>query len=137
MTKFIKKQLAELQRSEYKQDCGSCLGKYEAAGIKFSSLIVARKYPYNGVWEEHREGEFKDMKYKLVWIVECCTNQVKQVEAACHLYKYSSLLVDDFGQHATMVHAPKKGDNVDETKLQRYHALLNAHNALQLSSGLI
>jgi hypothetical protein len=77
------------------------------------------------------------MKYKVVLIVECSTNHVKQVEAACCLYKCSGLLIEDFGQHATMVRAPEKGNDVDKTKLQRYHALLNAHNAVQLSSGLV
>ena len=113
------------------------MGKYKAAGIKFPSIIVAREYPYNGVWEQCHEGEFKDTKYKLVWNVECSTNCVEQVEAACSLHKHSSLLVEDFGQHATMVYAPEKGDDVDETKLQRPHVLLNAHNAVQLSSVLV
>jgi hypothetical protein len=113
------------------------LGKYKAAGVKLPSIIVAREYPYNGVWEQPCEGEFKDTKYKVVLIVECSTNHVKQVEAACCLYTCSGLLIEDFGQHATMVRASEKGNDVDKTKLQRYHALLNPHNAVQLSSGLV
>jgi hypothetical protein len=99
--------------------------------------VIRREFPYNGIWEERKDGEYRDTSYKQAFVLECSTTDIEQVEFAAKIYKRSGQLKADFGEHATMVRAPEKGKGTDETVREKYHQMLSSHQAVQLSTGII
>jgi hypothetical protein len=138
MSLFIQKRLQEIQRREHSRDVTSFLGRYHSKSAIFPSIVIRREFPYNGLWEERKEGEYKDSSYKQAFTLECSVSDIEQVEYAAKIYKRSGQLKADFGEHATMVRAPEKGNKgTDETVREKYHQMLASHQAVQLSTGII
>jgi len=115
VTLFIQKRLQEIQKREHSRDVTSFLGKYHSKSIVFPPIVIRREFTYNGIWEERKEGEYKDFSYKQAFTLECSVSDIEQVEYAAKIYKRSGQLKADFGEHATMVRAPEKGKGTDET----------------------
>ncbi len=137
MSLFIEKRFHEIQKREYNRDATSFLGQCHAKSVVFPSIVIRREFPYNGIWEERKDGEYRDNSYKQAFVLECSTDDIEQVEFAAKIYKRSGQLKADFGEHATMVRAPEKGKGTDETVREKYHQMLSSHQAVQLSTGII
>jgi hypothetical protein len=130
MTKFLYKRFKAIQKMEFDRDRTSLLGQQEAAGKPFPMIVVKREYPYNGIWESRKEGEYSDSRYKMAFQLQYAVEHSDIVEMmASKIYKRSGWINRDFGQHAT-------DKNTDETTLLRYHQALTSHQAVMLSSGL-
>jgi hypothetical protein len=136
MTKFLYKRFKAIQKMEFARDPASLLGMREEAGKPFPMIVVKREYPYNGIWEQRKEGEYSDSRYKMAFQLQYAVEHTEIVELASKIYKRSGWINRDFGQHATSIRAPEKDKTTDETSLLRYHQALTSHQAVMLSSGL-
>jgi hypothetical protein len=136
MTKFLYKRFKEIQKMEFARDPASLLGQREAAGKPFPMIVVRREYPYNRIWEQRKEGEYSDSRYKMAFQLQYAVENTKVVEMASKIYKRSGWINRNFGQHVTSIRAPEKDKATDETTLLRYHQALTSHQAVVLSSGL-
>ena len=125
MSLFIEKRLQEIQKREHARDATSFLGQCHAKSVIFPSIVIRREFPYNGIWEERKDGEYRDTAYKQAFVLECSTTDIEQVEFAAKIYKRSGQLKADFGEHATMVRAPEKGKGTNETVHEKYHQMLS------------
>ena len=136
MTNFLYKRFKAIQKMEFARDSSSLLGQREAAGKQFPMIVVKREYPYNGIWEQRKDGDYTDSRYKMAFQLQYAVEHTEIVEMASKIYKRSGWINRDFGQHATSIRAPEKDKSTDETTLLRYHQALTSHQAVMLSSGL-
>jgi hypothetical protein len=136
MTKFLYKHLKAIQKMEFAHDPMSLLGQQEAAGKPFPMIVVRREYPYNGLWEQRKKGEYSDSRYKMAFQLQYAIEHTELVETASKIYKRSGWINRNFGQHATSIRVPEKDMATDESTLLCYHQALTSHQAVVLSSGL-
>lgn len=136
MSDFLYKHFKAIQKMEFECDKTSLLGQSEAVRKPFPIIVVNREYLYNGIWEERKDGESKDRRYKMAFQLHYAVEHSEVMEMASKFYKCSGWINRDFRQHATCIHAPEKDKNTDETTLLCYHQVLTSHQAVMFLSGL-
>jgi hypothetical protein len=134
--KDLQDQLAKFQKDYYLQDKDSVLGRREAAGKPFPKIYVKVDYPFNGPYEKMKAGQ--DSRYKRVFVIEYSSEDQVHVETAATLYKKSGRLNQFWGEHANIQIAPDKDPDITAaTTLEKWHSILDSHNATMLSFGMI
>lgn len=134
--KDLHDQLTKLQQDYYLQDKNSELGRREAMGKHFPKIYVKVDYPFNGPFEKTKTGQ--DTRYKRVFVIEYSVEDQVHVETAVQLYKRSGRLSQFWGEHANIQIAPDKDPDITPaTSLEKWHSILESHNATMLSFGMI
>jgi hypothetical protein len=82
MTKFLYKRFIAIQKMEFERDPLSLLGRREAAAKPFPMIVVKREYPYNGIWQSRKEGDYSDSRYKMAFQLQYAIEHTEVVETA-------------------------------------------------------